>query len=79
MSMLNLRPSKSTPSLLFQKSIKQELTKLMTLELDLAATGLCLHFCKAVFLLNGAITINHPDPLMKKPETSLSPFFSNIL
>jgi hypothetical protein len=50
----------------YQSSIKQELLKLVTLELNLVTTALRRHFCTAVFALGGAIAINHPDLLMEK-------------
>ena len=50
----------------YQSSIKQELNKLVTLELKLAVAELRLLFCRAVFALSGAICINHPGIPMEK-------------
>jgi hypothetical protein len=50
----------------YQSSIKQELRKLITLELNLAVNELRLLYCRAVFALAGAIAINHPGIAMEK-------------
>jgi hypothetical protein len=64
---------------IFKSTIKQEIARVIDLEIKVCKDEIANEFCKAVFAIAGAFAINHPILMSQTPTISYTSYLRNTL